>query len=79
MERVVGLDGAVRTGLQGALAEAVGGGKAAWAMKWQKRERAGKVGKKKEVVLPDEHHAGVEGGEAREELLERGREDVVVA
>ena len=41
MERVVGLDGAVRAGLQGALAKAVGGGKAAWAMKWQKeRERA---------------------------------------
>ncbi len=68
MERVVGLRRAVRAGLYGALAEAAG--------------NSGVGDRRREVGsgdVPNEHRAGVQGGEAREELFERGRESVVAA
>ena len=69
VERIVGLCRTVRASLHCALAEAAGGNGALG--EWERR-----MG---ETRLPDEHHAGVEGGEPREEFLKYRWEGVVVA
>ena len=66
MERVVGLRRAMCAGLYGALAEAAGNSGVG------DRRREAESGD-----VPDEHRAGIQGGEARKELFERGREGVV--